>query len=282
MSRIWFITGASSGLGREMAEQLLERGERVAGTARRPQALEDLQRRHGAALLPLFLDLAEPESIGRAVAEALRHFGRIDVVVSNAGYGLFGAAEEVTEAQIERQMATNLLGSIRLVRAVLPVLRAQGGGRILQVSSEGGQIAYPSFSLYHASKWGIEGFLESVAQEVAPFGIDIIIAEPGPTGTGFGAALDQAAPMEVYAGTPAGAVRRAIAEGSFEIRGDAARTARAMLDAAMAAEPPLRLALGSTAYASIEAALERRLAALRAQRAIAFSADRAAEAQGTV
>jgi NAD(P)-dependent dehydrogenase (short-subunit alcohol dehydrogenase family) len=117
------------------------------------------------------------------------------VVVSNAGYGLFGAAEEVSDAQIERQVATNLVGSIHVIRAALPHLRAQGGGRIVQVSSEGGQIAYPSFSLYHATKWGIEGFVEAVAQEVAPFGIAFTLVEPGPTGTNFAAGLEHARPM---------------------------------------------------------------------------------------
>jgi NAD(P)-dependent dehydrogenase (short-subunit alcohol dehydrogenase family) len=123
--------------------------------------------------------------------------GRIDVIVSNAGYGLFGAAEEVTDAQVDRQIATNLTGSIALIRAALPHLRRQGGGRIVQVSSEGGQIAYPGFSLYHATEWGIEGFVEAVAQEVAPFGIRFILAEPGATATSFGAALDRTQPMAV-------------------------------------------------------------------------------------
>src|SRR5699024_5265960 len=125
--------------------------------------------------------------------------------------------------------------------AVLPHLRGQGGGRIMQVSSEGGQIAYPNFSLYHASKWGIEGFIESVAQEVAPFGIDFIIAEPGPTGTQFGASLARPAPMTVYDDTPAGAVRRAVADGSFVVKGDAERTVAAMISAVDEANPAFRL-----------------------------------------
>jgi NAD(P)-dependent dehydrogenase (short-subunit alcohol dehydrogenase family) len=200
--------------------------------------------------------------------------GRIDVVVSNAGYGLFGAAEEVTDAQIDRQIATNLVGSIQLIRASLPHLRSQGGGRIVQVSSEGGQVAYPNFSLYHATKWGIEGFVEAVAKEVAPFGIDFLLVEPGPTGTNFGAGLDRAVPMPIYDATPAGEIRRALEDGSFEIKGDAARTVDAMIAAADAARPALRLTLGSTAYASVSAALAGRLATLEKQHDVALSADR--------
>lgn len=274
MPKTWFITGASSGLGLEMTHQLLTQGHKVIATMRRAEALTKLAQEYHERLDIVPLDLVEPESITSAVEGAFERHGRIDVVVSNAGYGLFGAAEELTNGEIDRQIATNLTGSIHLIRAALPLLRRQGGGRIVQVSSEGGQIAYPGFSLYHATKWGIEGFVESVAQEVAPFGIDFIIAEPGPTGTNFGANLIRATPMDAYDETPAGAVRRAIAEGSFEIKGDAARTVAAITSAAESQTPPLRLALGSTAYSSISQALSARLAALAAQRGVANSADR--------
>ncbi|MBP2562155.1 NAD(P)-dependent dehydrogenase (short-subunit alcohol dehydrogenase family) [Neorhizobium galegae] len=273
MPKTWFITGASSGLGLEMTQQLLAQGHRVVATIRRPGALTQLEQTYRERLDVVPLDLVEPESISLAVEAAFQQHGRMDVIVSNAGYGLFGAAEELTNEEIDRQIATNLTGSIHLIRAALPLLRRQGGGRIVQVSSEGGQIAYPGFSLYHATKWGIEGFVESVAQEVAPFGIDFIIAEPGPTGTNFGANLVRTTPMDTYDGTPAGAVRRAIAEGSFEIKGDAARTVAAIISAAESAAPPLRLALGSTAYSSISQALSARLSALEAQRGVANSAD---------
>ncbi len=274
MTKTWFITGASSGLGLEMTQQLLAQGHTVIATLRRPGTLTQLEQKYRERLDTVQLDLVEPESIASAVEGAFKRHGRIDVIVSNAGYGLFGAAEELTNEEIDRQIDTNLTGSIHLIRAALPLLRKQGGGRIVQVSSEGGQIAYPGFSLYHATKWGIEGFLESVAQEVAPFGIDVIIAEPGPTGTNFGANLVQAIPLVAYAETPAGAVRRAISEGSFEIKGDAARTVSAILSAAESETPPLRLALGSTAYSSISRALFARLSALEAQRDVADSADR--------
>ncbi len=274
MSKTWFITGASSGLGREMTGQLLARGDTVVGTVRREGALADLEQQYGDRLVVMILDLTDTASIRATVDAAFQRIGRIDVAVSNAGYGLFGAAEEVTDAQIERQIATNLTGSIQLIRAALPHLRRQGGGRIVQVSSEGGQIAYPNFSLYHATKWGIEGFIEAVAQEVASFGIDFIIAEPGPTVTNFGAGLVHADPMAEYDNTAAGEVRQAIASGSFVLKGDAKRTAAAMIAAADEEKPALRLALGSTAYSSISRALSQRMAAIEAQRDIAFSADR--------
>lgn len=273
MSKAWFITGASSGLGRLLTERLLERGDRVAATLRRDGALDDLQRKHGDRLQIQKLDLTDLPTMRVAVDAAFERMGRIDIVVSNAGYGLFGAAEEVDDRQIDHQIATNLTGSIQLVRAVLPHLRRQGGGRIVQVSSEGGQIAYPNFSLYHATKWGIEGFIEGVAQEVATFGIDFMIVEPGPTATNFGAALAHAKPMSIYTDTPAGALRRALSEGSFDVKGDAGRTVDAIITAADRKAAPFRLTLGSTAYMSIRTALAGRLQALEAQRDVAFSAD---------
>jgi NAD(P)-dependent dehydrogenase (short-subunit alcohol dehydrogenase family) len=257
-----------------MARLLLAKGEKLVATTRRSDTLSDLQQQYGKSLDVVVLDLVDTAGIQTAIESVFKRHERIDVVVSNAGYGLFGAAEELTNAQIDQQIATNLTGSIHLIRAVLPHLRRQGGGRILQVSSEGGQIAYPSFSLYHATKWGIEGFVESVAQEVAPFGITFIIAEPGPTATNFGANLVQADAMDVYAETPAGEVRRMINGGSFELKGDATRTVAAMIAAAERAAPPLRLTLGSTAYLSITQALSRRLAALGAQQDVANAADR--------
>lgn len=270
----WLITGASAGLGREMAGQLLSRGDRVIGTVRREDALADLRQTYGERLAVVKLDMTDVRGIRAAVDDAFERMGRIDVVVSNAGYGLLGAAEEFSDPQIDHQIATNLTGSIQLIRAALPHLRRQGGGRIVQVSSAGGQMAYPGFSVYHATKWGIEGFVEAVSQEVAPFGIDFILAEPGPTATHFGAGLVQPAPMEVYGNTPAGMVRRAISEGSFPLKGDAARTVAAIIAAADSPRPPLRLALGSLAYDSISTALSHRLAAIEAQREVAFSADR--------
>lgn len=273
MTKTWFITGTSTGLGRILTERLLERGDRVVATLRQPDALKALTEKYTEQLCVLTLDVTDTHAINTVVADAFQCVGHIDVVVSNAGYALFGAAEEASNAQIERQIATNLMGSIQLIRSVLPHLRAQGGGRIVQVSSEGGQIAYPNFSLYHATKWGVEGFVESVAQEVAPFGIDFLIVEPGPTGTNFVEGLDRAQIMACYENTPAGEVRRAVASGAFAIKGDAYKTVDAMIAAADATHPPLRLALGSTAYTSISQALTLRLDLLEGQKDVALSAD---------
>lgn len=273
MARTWLITGASSGIGRKLTEMLLARGDRVAATQRRTDALDDLKAQYGDNLLVDSLDLTDLTRVRAVVDRAFGELGRIDVVVSNAGYGLFGAAEEVSDEQIRHQLDTNLVGSIAVIRSALPHLRAQGGGRILQVSSEGGQTAYPNFSLYHASKWGIEGFVEAVAQEVAPFGIEFTIVEPGPTRTEFGGALVSPPPMAVYDNTPAGEVRRAVTSGAFAIKGDAGKTAQAMIEAARVSPAPRRLTLGSQAYANVHAALTGRLTALEAQQAIALSAD---------
>lgn len=270
----WLITGASSGLGLSMTQKLLARGDRVAACVRRADALSDLQAQYGGQLHLCRFDMTDTVALRGEIDRAFSTLGRIDRVVSNAGYGLFGAAEEVSDAQIERQIATNLTGSIQLVRAVLPWLRAQGGGRIVQVSSEGGQVAYPNFSLYHASKWGIEGFLESLAQEVKPFAIDVVIAEPGPTQTGFGGGLDHARPLEIYDATPAGDVRRGIANGDFAITGDADRTVEAIIAVADRQNPPLRVPLGSIAYDHLVATLGARLREIEGQRELAYSADR--------
>ncbi len=273
MSKTWFITGTSSGFGRLLTEKLLARGDRVAATLRRMDALDDLRATYGDKLWIASLDLTDQQAVRTTVDRAFTELGRIDVVVNNAGYGLFGAAEEVSDEEIRRQIDTNLIGSIQIIRAALPHLRAQGGGLIQQVASEGGQITYPSFSLYHATKWGIEGFVDAVSKEVAPFGIKFTIVEPGPTRTDFARGLAIAEPMDVYADTPAGDVRRAIFNGGFDIKGDPNRMADAMIAYADQDNPPLRLALGSSTYPSIRTALESRLAELEAHKATTLAMD---------
>ncbi len=271
--RTWFITGVSTGFGRIMTERLLERGDRVAGTARRLEQLDDLKVQHGEQLWLTRLDLTHTSAIRPAVDAAFQHFGTVDVIVNNAGYGLFGAAEEVTDDQIRHQLDINLIGSMQVIRAALPHLRAQGSGRILQVSSTGGQFAFPSFSVYHASKWGIEGFVESVAQEVAPFGIECTIVEPGATGTNFAAGMVRPPAMDAYEKTPVGDVRRAVAANAFPIPGDADKVVQSMIDSVEQHPAPLRLPLGSDTYNLVRGALQQRLAVLESQKEVALAAD---------
>ena len=273
--RTWFITGVNSGFGRIMTETLLERGDCVAGTARKLEQMVDLTAKYGDRLWLTSLDLTDTSAIRTAVDAAFSHFGKIDVVINNAGYGLFGAAEEVSDEQIRHQIDTNLIGSIQVIRAALPHLRAQGGGRVIQVSSTGGQYAFPNCSLYHATKWGIEGFVESVAKEVASFGIEFTIAEPGANGTGFAAGLISPPAMPVYENTPAGEVRRMAENNAFPTPGDPIKGARAMIDSVDVSPAPLRLPLGSDTYTLVHDVLAERLAALESQKDLAFSADKA-------
>jgi NAD(P)-dependent dehydrogenase (short-subunit alcohol dehydrogenase family) len=211
-ARTWLITGVSGGFGRELATQLLDRGDTVVGTVRRPDAAADLALRYRDTFRCELLDVTDTQAIRQVVQRGFARLGRIDVVVSNADYGLFGAAEELSDEQIAHIISTNLTGSIQLIRAALPHLRAQRGGRIVQISSYGGQVAFAGNSLYHATKWGIEGFAESVAQEVASFGIGVTIVEPGGARTEFRygsaaaiiASVDQdPAPMRVILGSQA-------------------------------------------------------------------------------
>jgi NAD(P)-dependent dehydrogenase (short-subunit alcohol dehydrogenase family) len=271
MSRTWFITGTSSGIGRLLVEQLLGRGDRVAATLRRPEALDDLAAAAGCRLWVRRLDVTDPPEVRNTLDACFAELREVDVIVSNAGYGLFAAGEEASDEQIRRVIDTNLIGSINVIRAALPHLRAQGHGRIIQVSSAGGQTTYPNFSYYHASKWGIEGFCETLAQETAPFGIDVTIVQPGATPTGFGAALDTAPPMPEYEATPTGDVRRAITSGAFQLPNDPARVAAAIIDIADETPARLRVPLGVDTYRDVRASYLNRLEEHDAQRARALS-----------
>jgi NAD(P)-dependent dehydrogenase (short-subunit alcohol dehydrogenase family) len=275
MNKTWLITGTSGGFGRAMAEQLLARGDRVAATTRRLTSLDDLATRFAERFWRSELDITDNADIVRVIGKAVADLGRIDVVVSNAGYGLFGAAEEVSDEQLVRQLDVNLLGSMRLVRAVLPHLRAHGGGRILQVSSVGGQVAYPTLGVYHASKWGIEGFIEALIPEVAPFGIQATLVEPGGARTDWaGSNAERARPLADYEKSTVGAMRRRMAAAGLQaLRGDPQKIAKAMIACADEPLAPRRLALGSDAYEALHSTLTARLAALEAQQAIAFSTD---------
>lgn len=272
--RTWFITGVSSGFGRHITEQLLARGDRVAGTVRNQSAVADLQAQYGAQLWIATLDMTDTPAIRRVVDAAWQRFGRIDVLVSNAGYGLFGAAEEVTDAQLLHQIDTNLIGSMQLVRAFLPHFRRQQGGRILQLSTVGGQAAFPGASIYHASKWGIEGFIDAVGQEVAPFNIGCTLVEPGGARTGFRYNSSQLAPkLDAYDISPASMARRMLEEATSVPIGDPARMAALMIASADQHPAPQRLALGSDAYTAMHRQLSARLAALEEQKDLAFSTD---------
>ena len=179
MAKVWLITGASRGFGRVWAEAALERGDSVAATARDTGTLEELVARYGERVLALELDVTDKAAIDRSVAAAHERFGRLDVVVNNAGYGQFGAIEEVTEEEARRQIETNLFGPLWVTKAAIPILREQRSGHILQVSSIGGVLAFPILGLYHASKWGLEAFSQSLSEELEEFGVKVTIIEPG-------------------------------------------------------------------------------------------------------
>ncbi len=280
MPSTWFITGASRGFGRERTEQLLARGDRVAATLRKPEQLDDLAATYGNRLWVRPLDVTNTDAMRRVVGEAFADLDRIDVVVSNAGYGLVGAAEELTDAQVDRMIATNLPAGIQLARAVTPHLRAQGGGRILRMSSMGGRIlrmssmggfiGYTGFSLCHTTKWGIEGFYECFAGEVEPFGIRTTLIEPGMIRTSFYDAVQKSPVLEAYKDNPA------IWRGDINLQdmpGDQAKVVKAMLDVAGAGDPPRRMLPGSDFYQLVTTALADRLAAFKDQKDLAFSTD---------
>ncbi len=272
--RTWFITGVSSGFGRELTGQLLKRGDRVIGTVRDTGKVADLVKRYPEIFRAEVLDVTDVAAIREVVERSFAQLGRIDVVISNAGYGLFGAAEELTDKQVDHIVATNLVGSIQLIRAVLPHLRAQGGGRIIQISSYGGQVAFPGNSMYHATKWGIEGFVESVAQEVAPFGIGMTIVEPGGARTEFRYGSAQVAKlMPIFDGTPAHALLRMLDSKNGLAPGDPARMAARIIDSVDAEPAPLRMLLGSQALESTLATLRKRIASFEAQTTLAASTD---------
>jgi NAD(P)-dependent dehydrogenase (short-subunit alcohol dehydrogenase family) len=269
MSKTWFVTGASRGMGRELVEQLLARGDRVAATLRRPEQLDDLAARYGDRLWLRALDVTDTARVRAVVAEAFAEHERIDVIVSNAGYGVFAAAEDLTDAQIDQMIATNLTGSIQLARAVLPHLREQGGGLLMQMSSMGGQIAFPGFSLYHVSKWGIEGFFEALAVEVEPLGICTTLIEPGMVRTGFFDAATRVPVSAPYRGGPADREPIQVED----MTDSQENTITAVIRAADSPNPPRRLVLGSDAWQLMTGTLGERLAGIEAQQDNAATAD---------
>lgn len=267
----WFITGASRGFGQVWAQAALERGDRVAATARDLASIAPLADAYGDAFLPLALDVTDRPAVLDTVATAKNHFGRVDVVVNNAGYGLFGMVEEITEAQARAQIETNLFGSLWVTQAVLPIMREQRSGHILQVSSLGGIAAFPTLSLYNASKWGLEAMSDALAQEVADFGIRVTIIEPGPYGTDWGgSSAVHTDPIPDY--ETVREARRATAA-SRDV-GDPAATATAILTIVDAEQPPLRLMLGTFPPVAAEAVYKERLATWQAWREVSEAAQR--------
>jgi NAD(P)-dependent dehydrogenase (short-subunit alcohol dehydrogenase family) len=242
MSKIWFITGSSRGFGRQFAEAALQRGDKVAATARNTDSLKDLVAAHGEAILALTLDVTDKAAATEAVQRAHAHFGRLDVVVNNAGYGLFGTVEELTEQQVRDQMETNFFGTLWVTQAALPLLREQGSGHIVQISTIGGVTTFPNLGGYHASKWALEGLTESLAQEVAAFGIKVTLVEPGGFATDWsGASASFAEPLPAYDG-----VRAAVAEGWRDMKiGDPTAAGPALLKVVDADTPPLRVFFGT-------------------------------------
>lgn len=245
---VWFITGASSGLGRALAEAVLDSGARVVATARRPEMLADLGRRYEDRVLTVVLDVTDKLSIEQAVAEAERRFGRIDVLVNAAGYGYLAAIEEGEEEGVRAQFETNVFGLLAVTKRILPGMRARKSGRIVNISSLGGLVAFAATGYYHATKFALEALSESLAQEVAPLGIKVVIVEPGAFRTDWAgrSMVESATVIEDYAET-AGKRRQATRAVSGQQPGDPVRAARAIMEVIALEQPPLRLLLGGSA-----------------------------------
>lgn len=256
--KTWFITGTSRGFGREWAIAALDRGDRVAASARSTASLDDLVERYGDRVLPIALDVTDRAAAFAAVAQAHDRFGSLDVVVNNAGYGQFGMVEELTEDEIRAQIETNLFGALWVTQAALPILREQGSGHILQVSSIGGITAFPNVGVYHASKWALEGISQALAQEVEGFGVRVTLVEPAGYSTDWaGSSAKRAEELPAYQGVRD---RAADARKSRQSEpGDPAATGAAILEIVDADEPPLRLFLGDSPLGIARADYERRL-----------------------
>jgi NAD(P)-dependent dehydrogenase (short-subunit alcohol dehydrogenase family) len=265
--KIWFITGTSRGFGREWAKAALVRGDKVAAAARNTASLKDMVNKHGKNILPIKLDVTDRDADFAAVKEAHDYFGRLDVVINNAGYGLFGTIEEVSEEQARAQMETNFFGALWVTQAALPYLRMQRSGHILQVSSIGGIVAFPGVGLYHASKWALEAFSDTLSQEVSQFGIKVTLIEP----SGF--ATDWAGSSAVHANKdPIYDSIRDVRPTRWK-RGDPPATAAAILRVVDAENPPLRLLLGKFAADWVKEVYPKRLATWAEWESVSRAAD---------
>jgi len=271
---VWLITGCSTGFGRELATILIGRGYRVAATARDAARVADLAQGHEANALALALDVDKPAEIAAAVAATTEKFGRVDVLVNNAGYGYLSAVEEGEDAEIRAMFETNVFGLAAITRAVLPAMRAQKAGTIVNISSQGGFIGFAGVGYYNATKFAVEGLSEALAKEVAPFGIRVLIVEPGPFRTDWAGRSIKVprAPIEAYAET-ALARRNAIQGYSGSQPGDPVRAAEAIIAAVELDHPPLRLPLGSIAFDGMTAEIEAVRKEIASVEALARGAD---------
>ena len=272
MSKKWLITGVSSGFGREMTEQLLASGNTVIGTVRNIQKVSDLIKKYPYTFDCVILDVTDVDAVHKTVDEAEKKHGRIDFVVSNAGYGLFGCAEELSDDEINHIIATNLTGSIQLIRSVIPYMRKQGGGRIIQISSYGGQVAYAANSMYHATKFGIEGFCEAVAQEVAQFNIGITIVEPGGARTEFRYGSAKVANLMPEYKSCHGFLNMLDSSKGLA-PGDPALMAKRIIESTDKNPAPMRMVLGSQALSATITRLSERIDDYKTQTELASSTD---------
>lgn len=270
--RTWLITGVSSGFGFEMTKQLLAKGDTVIGTVRNKDKVQKLIEDYPITFDCRILDVTDVPGIHALVADAFLTHGKIDVIVSNAGYGLFGCAEELSDEEINHIIATNLVGSIMLIRDSLPHLRAQGGGRIIQMSTYGGQVAYPANSMYHATKFGIEGFCEAVAQEVSQFGIGMTIVEPGGARTEFRYGSAKVAKLMPEYESCHGFLNM-LDPSKGLAPGDPAKMAERIIESVDVNPAPLRMVLGSQALRATIDRLEERVADYKTQTELAASTD---------
>jgi len=268
--RVWFITGASRGFGRVWAEAALRRGDKVAATARDLHGVADLAERYSEAVLPLMLDVTKPDQVPNAVARAHAHFGKLDIVLNNAGYALVGAVEEAGEEDVRAEFETNFFGALRVIQAALPLLRQQGSGHIIGVSSVAGVVAGPIVGFYHASKWAFEALHESLAQEVKAFGIKVTLLEPGAYATDFSSqsSLKIAPGIDAYADLRA----QIFAAGAKMAFGDPQATAEAILKIVNTETPPLRFFVGTEGLPLARVAYAGRLATWEEWSAISSAA----------
>jgi NAD(P)-dependent dehydrogenase (short-subunit alcohol dehydrogenase family) len=247
MSKVFLVTGSARGLGREIAEAVLVGGHQLVATARRPEQLADLVERYGDRIQPFALDVTDAAAAGNAVQAAVDTFGRLDVVVNNAGYANLASLEDISTEDFRAQLETNLFGVVNVTKAAVPVMRAQGSGHIIQVSSVGGRVTTPGLSAYQAAKWAVGGFSESVAQEVAPLGIKITVLEPGGMNTDWAGSSMSVPPISEPYQPTVGMIAGMLSSVSGNAAGDPAKVAQVVLEVADMQDPPLRLLLGSDA-----------------------------------